>query len=216
MNAKNTIQKIRCAAKALFGHAKGSHGWDHTERVVKLALHIGKKEHADLIILELAALLHDIGRKSEDESFGEVCHAEEGAKLAERILKRFCISDETIKSVANCIRHHRFRKKSRPDTLEAKIIFDADKLDAIGAVGIGRAFLFAGENGAKLYNAPEVDISKTRAYSSEDTAYREFFHKLRHVHKRMLTKTGRRLAKKRHEFMLKFFDRLNEEVRGDV
>ena len=213
---KSIIRKIRLTAKAYFKGTKGSHGFDHTERVLKLALHIGKKEEADPTVLELAALLHDIGRRCEDESFGELCHAEEGAKLAEEILKRHPISDKIIKNVVHCIRHHRYRKNSKPDTIEAKIIFDADKLDAIGAVGIGRAFLFAGEHGAKLHNSPHIDMMKTNAYSSEDTAYREFLYKLRHVHEKMLTREGKRLARKRHEFMLSFFDRLHEECESEL
>jgi uncharacterized protein len=216
LKMKSIIRKIKRTAKAYFKDTNGSHGFDHTERVVSLTLHIGKKEGADLTVLELAALLHDIGRKREDESLGKICHAEEGARLAQKILRRHRISDEIIKNVVHCIRHHRYRKNSKPDTLEAKIIFDADKLDAIGAVGIGRAFLFAGEHGAKLHNSAHIDMAKTAAYSSEDTAYREFLYKLRHVHEKMLTREGGRLAKKRHEFMLAFFDRLHEECEGEL
>ena len=102
-----------------------------------------------------------------------------------------------------------------PNSKEAKILFDADKLDSIGAIGIGRAFLFAGEIGAKLHNK-DVDIDKTKPYTKEDTAYREYMIKLRKVKERMLTDEGKHIAKERHKFMVEFFDRLNKEVDGNL
>ncbi len=213
---KEIIEGIRQEARSHFRGAGPSHGWDHTERVLRLALHIGRVEGGDLTIIELAALLHDIGRKIEDESLGEICHAEEGARIAREILERHGIEKDIARSVIHCIEHHRFRGEGRPDTLEAKIIFDADKLDSIGAVGIGRAFLFASESGARLHNEPGTDPLEAPAYSEEDTAYREFLHKLRHVHERMLTAEGRRLAEERHSFMLEFFKRLDAEVSGEL
>lgn len=210
------IDEIRKEAQAHFQSGRGSHGFDHTERVLRLALHIGQAERADADILTLAALLHDIGRHKEDESLGEICHAREGAKMASHILQKYKLDASIVDEVVHCIEQHRFRGDSKPSSLEAKILFDADKLDSIGAVGIGRAFLFAGENGAKLHNEPGVDPLAHPAYGPEDTAFREFLDKLRHVHERMLTKEGRRLAKERHEFMLVFFDRLNAEAKGDI
>lgn len=211
---RKIIDKICNEAKAHFSGARRSHGWDHTGRVRALAMHIGKVECADLNILELAALLHDIGRHKEDESLGEVCHAVEGAKMARTILARYKLETETIDRVVHAIARHRYRGKAKPETLEARILYDADKLDAIGAVGIGRAFLFAGEQGAKLHNAPGVDPLKHRAYGPEDTAYREFLAKLRYIHRKMLTAEGRRLAKRRHTFMLRFFRELAAETGG--
>lgn len=212
--SRTIIEKIRREAKAHFRGARASHGWDHTERVLALALHIGKREGADRRLLSIAALLHDIGRRREDESLGTICHAKEGARMARRILARHGIAGEVIDRIAHCIEHHRFRGKSAPDTVEARALFDADKLDAIGAVGVGRAFLFAGEAGAKLHNARGTDVKRTRAYGPEDTAYREFLVKLKDVHRRMLTREGRRLARARHAFMVRFFRQLNEETRG--
>ena len=216
MVTRETIDRIREEAKARFKNASPSHGWDHTERVLRLALHIGDVEGAEPSIVELAALLHDIGRKLEDESLGEVCHAEEGARLSAGILERHAIAGDISEKIIHCIEHHRFRGNKKPDTLEAKVVFDADKLDSIGAVGIGRAFLFAGESGAKLHNEPGIDPLKEAPYGPEDTAYREFLHKLQHVHERMLTGEGKRLAEERHAFMLDFFARLEEETRGEL
>jgi uncharacterized protein len=212
---KAIIEAIRKSAQTHFRGARPSHGFDHTERVLALALHVGKKEGADLTVLTLAALLHDIGRRAEDASQGELCHAEVGSEMARKILRKHRLPDDVIDKVVHCIRHHRYRRGSTPATIEARVLFDADKLDAIGAIGIGRAFLFAGENGARLHNTPGIDPLATRAYSSEDTAYREFLAKLRHVHERMLTREGKRLAEKRHAFMERFFDQMQEEIEGE-
>ena len=110
---------------------------------------------------------------------------------------------------------HRFRGNNPPETLEAKILFDADKLDAIGAIGIGRAFQFAGEVGARLHN-PDIDPENTEPYTEDDTGYREFRLKLSKIKDRMLTSEGRRIAKGRHEFMEAFFDKFLLEYEGRV
>jgi len=209
----NIIPKIRREAKKYFVSARGSHDWDHTERVLNLAIHIGKKEKANLDILTVAALLHDIKRKEQDEKLGEVCHAELAANESKKILKKYELENNFIKKVSHCIKTHRFRGNNIPKSKEAKILFDSDKLDSIGAVGIGRAFLFAGELGAKLHN-PRKNPEETKAYSEEDTAYREFSVSLRKKKDEILTNEGKKIAKERHKFMVEFFDRLNKEVKG--
>ena len=191
----------------------GPHGPDHTERVYHLALILGRALDARLDILAAAALLHDIGRRFESDSKGEVCHARKGAELARTILADLGFSAPDIEAITHCIRAHRFRGLEPPRTLEAEILFDADKLDSIGAIGIGRAFLFAGQIGAKLHDA-EIDHNHTRAYSREDTAYREFQVKMSRVREQMLTAPGRKLAEQRHRFMEIFFDELNREIYG--
>ncbi|MCU0580395.1 MAG: HD domain-containing protein [Desulfobacterota bacterium] len=220
MKKRNEIQltekkwrEIETRARQAVGESPGSHGWDHVRRVFDLSLLMGKKEKADLTILALAALLHDIGRKEETASRGRVCHARIGAEKAVDILKDLDIPAAMRKRVRDCIRSHRFRGTQAPATLEARILFDADKLDSIGAVGLGRAFLFAGEVGARLHNSHK-DLSRTVSYSWEDTAYREFQVKLRRVRERMLTSTGRSLAEGRHRFMERFFARLEAEIKG--
>jgi len=207
--------RIKKEAREFFRSARGSHDWDHTERVLQLCLRIGKKEGADLEILKVAAVLHDIGREEEDNSDGKVCHGERGAELAGILLERQGLSGEAIGRIVHCIQTHRFRRSRGPESLEARILFDADKLDSIGAVGIGRAFLFAGEVGARLHD-PNIIVSRTEPYSKEDTAYREFLVKLRKIKGRMFTRTGRRIAGERHKFMVEFFARLNKETRGDL
>jgi uncharacterized protein len=210
---KSIFDSIKREAEKIPGKSKGSHGLEHTKRVMKLALHIGKKEKAGLEIIRFAAALHDIARSAEDKSGGKTDHAARGAEMAAAILKKYGYPAEKIPAVCHCIETHRFRGHLKPKTIEAKCLFDADKLDSIGAVGIGRAFLFAGEVGAKLHNKG-VDLTKTKPYTADDTAYREYMVKLRYVKGRMLTKEGRRLAEKRHEFMVEFFNRLGKEVDG--
>jgi len=191
----------------------GCHGPDHTERVHNLALHIGRLMNARLDILSAAALLHDIGRRHEMLSQGKICHAAKGAEMSRVILAGLDFPPEKQEAILHCIESHRYRNKKVPETLEAKILFDADKLDSIGAIGIGRAFLFAGQVGARLHNRG-VDVKKTRSYSTEDTAYREFLVKLCKIKDKMLTPEGKRLAAERHEFMEVFFKRLDKEIHG--
>jgi len=191
----------------------GCHGPDHTERVHNLALYIGRLMNARLDILSAAALLHDIGRSHEMLSQGKICHAAKGAEMSRAILAGLGFSPEMQEAILHCIEAHRYRNDKAPETLEARILFDADKLDSIGAIGIGRAFLFAGQVGARLHNRG-VDVAKTESYSSEDTAYREFLVKLCKIKDKMLTPEGKRLATERHEFMEVFFKRLDKEIHG--
>jgi uncharacterized protein len=207
------LEAVRQESQAFFRNARGSHDWDHTERVYELCFRLGRKERADLDVLRLAALLHDIGRDEEDRSNGRTCHAEKGAVLADKILRKHGIGAERIARVVRCIKTHRYRGRLVPDSLEGKILFDADKLDSIGAVGIGRAFLFAGEVGARLHD-PKIKVQKTRPYTKEDTAYREFLVKLSKIEDRMFTTEGKRIARDRHKFMGDFFRRLNRETAG--
>jgi uncharacterized protein len=207
------VARVREEAGAFFRSARGSHDWDHTERVRRLARRIARRERADLGVVELAALLHDIGREEEDRSRGRICHGRSGAALAKGILTRHGCGPATVRAVVHAIRTHRFRKGGAPRTLEARVLFDADKLDSIGAVGVGRAFLFAGEIGARLHDK-EIDVRTSKPYTRDDTAYREYLVKLRRVRERMTTREGRRIAAERHRYMAAFFDRLNKETDG--
>jgi len=210
------FKKIEKEAKKYLESSKNSHNFEHTRRVLNLCLKIGKKEDVNMKILVPAALLHDIGRDIEDKSAGKICHAQKGAEMAEKILKRHSFPKKEIAEIKHCIVSHRFRGKNVPKSLEAKILFDADKLDSIGAVGIGRAFQFASEVGAQLQNSPGIKIKSTKPYTKEDTAYREFLVKLNKIKARMLTKEGKKLAKERHNFMVEFFARFNKEIEGKL
>lgn len=202
-------------AEKLLASARGSHAWEHTQRVFQLCRHIGAVEGADMEVLQLAACLHDIGRSYQDTSDGKVCHAEKGVELARPIIEPLPIAGGRKENVMHCIHAHRFRKPPVPETVEARVLFDADKLDAIGAVGVARAYLFAGEVGARLHN-PDVDVENTRPYTREDTGYREFKVKLSKIKDGMLTREGARMAAARHAFMAAFFERLQQEHRGDA
>lgn len=202
-------------ARKIFLSAQGSHDWEHTRRVVDLTRTIGTLEGADLDVAVTAALLHDIGRCHQDSAGGAICHARKGADLAQTILESFAFSDNQKKNIIHCIAAHRFRKPPEPETLEARVVFDADKLDAIGAIGVARAYLFAGELGARLHN-PDINVEQAPAYSEDDTGYREYRVKLRWIRERMLTASGRKMAQERHEFMEIFFRRFLAEYEGTV
>jgi uncharacterized protein len=210
----HTLDDIMAFSKACFSSARGSHDWDHTERVYKLCMKIAEEEKADKELLAIAAWLHDVGRTYQDESRGSLCHAEKGVEIAEAVLQDYPLSQEKKNNLLHCIKSHRYRGACKPETLEAKILYDADKLDAIGAIGIGRAFLFAGEVGARLHN-PHILPEDTDPYSIEDTAFREFKLKLSKIRDRMMTKEGKRIAADRHAFMESFFQRFLEEYDGE-
>ena len=207
------LDQIKVFAQGCFDSASGSHDWDHTLRVFRLCEMLGPAENADMVVLGVAAYLHDIGRAVQDASNGAICHAEKGAQMAAPVVEALPLSKKQKHNIMHCIRSHRFRNDHKPATTEAKVLFDADKLDAIGAVGVGRAFLFAGEMGARLHN-PGLAPEETAPYTEEDTAYREFRLKLRRIKDRLLTKEGRRMARERHAFMESFFERFLEEYAG--
>jgi uncharacterized protein len=207
------LDTVKQLAHKHFQSARGSHKWDHTLRVYRLCEHIGRVEGVDMDVLLAAAYLHDIGRSYQDKSNGTVCHAEHGAQMAMSIVENLALTEAQKNNILHCIRSHRFRGNLKPETPEARVLFDADKLDAIGAVGVARAFLFAGEVGARLHS-DEAIIENTEPYSVDDTGYREFKVKLSKIRDRILTAEGRQLAEDRHEIMVEFFKRLLEEYEG--
>ena len=205
---------VRDAAEKKLAAASGCHDFDHTLRVLANAKMLAAQlPEADGGIVALAALLHDIARPEELASQGKLCHAVKGAEIAERLLLDFGAAPETARAVADAVRSHRYRDEVTPQTLEAKIVFDADKLDSLGAVGLGRAFLFAGHCGARLHNT-EAEALNSPAYSREDTAYREYLVKLCKLPGAMLTYPGRAEGTRRLRFMRRFFERLDAEIRA--
>ncbi len=204
---------IQTIAQKMFTGARASHDWDHTLRVLRLCEHIGPAEQADMDVLRVAAVLHDIGRPHQDASRGSLCHAVHGAVLAEPIVAMLVFSPGQKDNILHCIRTHRFRGMHVPETLEAKVLFDADKLDAIGAIGIARAYLFAGEIGARLHS-PDIPAEQSVPYSVDDTGFREYRVKLCKIKDRMMTFEGKRMACERHRFMTVFFKRFLLEYQG--
>ncbi len=212
---KNIIDNTLQFTKDKMKNLPPSHDWDHVKRVLKLSEMIARKKKADIFIVRLSAILHDIAREEEDKSEGTICHAEVGSRMAYDFLLDLELDESRAYEISQCIKTHRYRNNHAPNSIEAKILYDADKLDSIGAIGIGRAFLFSGEIGAKLHNS-NIDIDITKAYTKEDTAYREYIVKLQHLSQKMFTDEGRRLAQGRHNFMVQFFERLQSEVEGTM
>ncbi len=192
----------------------GAHGFDHVERVLTLAERIAREEGADLDVVRYAALLHDIDRAKEDR--GEVeCHARSSSEHARRLLGSYGFPNEFIERVCSCILAHRF-KSGKAESLEERVLSDADKLDAMGAVGIARAYLFGGAYGECVW---EDEPKKERFFPGKPawqySPRTEFELKLSKLKDRMLTQTGRRLAEERHRFMVEFFKELELEVKGE-
>lgn len=207
------LTQIRLIAQQRFDNAPGSHDWQHSLRVHRLCQRIGPLEDADMVALETAAYLHDIGRSVPNQNENPICHAVKGAQISKEILDPLSLSIERKENIIHCVRSHRFRGDHSPESTEAKVLFDADKLDAIGAVGIARAYLFAGELGACLHN-PDIPPEQAVCYSRNDTGHREYAVKLSKVKDRMLTVHGRQLAVERHAFMETFFERFFKEFEG--
>ncbi len=164
------------------------HDDDHVSRVKRIALMIGEKENADLKVLEVSAELHDVEREKED-------HALRSAEKARKILEENGFERHFIERVYHCISTHSFSEDKKPETLEAKILSDADRLDAIGAIGIARAFMYAGERGLSI----------------EDVIM-HFETKLLRLKDLLHTETARKIAEKRHRFLLEFYKRIREEM----
>lgn len=195
--------------------APGCHDFDHTLRVLRNAEKLAAEmPEADLQIIRLAALLHDISRPEDMSAKGKICHACKGAELCASEMKKYDFPQAMIEKVCACIKSHRFRGNGpSPQSLEEKIIYDADKLDSIGAVGIGRAFHFAGRENARIHNSSEEALN-SEPYSRGDSAYREYLVKLRHVPDKMLTVAGKQHATARAKFMHEFFEQIEIEIKG--
>lgn len=201
--------------KEYFKNSKPTHDFSHVKRVYNLCMKIGKKEKADLEVLRLASLLHDIGRIKRDED-----HEIHSIEIAEKVMDKYKIDEKTKRNVIHCIKTHRYRNNAVPETLEAKILYDADKLDAIGAIGICRAYSFGGENGQKLYRKEDFsnkDIEVSRKLDhKKHTPVIEYKAKLSRIKDTVLTEEGKRIAEERNKFMKNFFLRLEKEIKGEL
>ena len=201
-------------ARRYYQGVDAAHDFDHVLRVLKMAERIGTAEGADMLVVRTAVLLHDIGRNA----MGDLDHATVGAHQARQILAGH--PQQRVEAVVHAIAAHRFRAGPDPDTLEAQVVFDADKLDAIGAVGIARAFAKAGASGQRLW-APLQTVGREHGPSQADNAQthtpvHEYIVKLSRLRGRLYTPTGRTVAQGRHDFMVAFFERFDAESRGDL
>jgi len=206
-------------ARQYYHEADSAHDFDHILRVLALAERIGAAEGADMEILRPAVLLHDIGRPEELRDGS--CHAQVGAQKAQQILADW--PQEKLEAITHAIASHRFRENTKPQTLEAKVLFDADKLDCIGAVGVARAYVIGGLMGQRLWG--EVDARYVealredaslaqRSLSSHHTPVHEFAFKLSQIKDLLYTSTAKEIAAERDRFMSGFFLRLENEVKG--
>lgn len=201
------------------------HGFDHVQRVYHLAKHIAQIELADLAIIQAAVLLHDAhanqhlyGQAQDPPQHTRKTHQLASADFARTILTAEDWPEERISAVQHCIRAHRFRDHSEPpNTLEAKILFDADKLDAIGAIGVVRAVGFAFTHGNPAYTAPSLDFISTGKLAPGElhSAYHEYLYKLRYLKDRLYTPTAKAIANQRHRVMELFFEQLAFEMHGN-
>ena len=202
-------------ARSHYGSADAVHDFDHVLRVLALAERIGRAEQADLEIVRVAALLHDAGR-AQAEAAG-IDHALVAADRARNVLAGQPAAK--VNPVAHAIAAHRFRTGPEPTTLEAKTLFDADKLDAIGAVGVARAFAYGGAHGQRLWAAVEtVDVTRWLEEGDDPQAHtpvHEFVVKLSRLKERLYTRTGRAIAQGRHTYMVAFFERFGAEIQGE-
>lgn len=202
-------------ARSHYGGADAVHDFDHVLRVLRLAERIGQAEGADPGIVRTAVLLHDLGR-AEAERAG-VDHAVFAAQRAREILAGR--PTPVLEPILHAIAAHRFRTQPDPATLEARVLFDADKLDAIGAVGVARAYAYGGARGQRLWvPVASVDLARWLAEGDaprEHTPVHEFVVKLSQLKGRLFTATGRAIAERRHAVMVAFFEQLEAEVCGE-
>src|SRR3989338_1683464 len=193
-------------------HGEPGHDWHHIERVWKMARRIGKEENADMFIVEMAALLHDIA----DWKFHGAGANE--SKAREWLLSMNASSAD-IEKIIHIIEHISFKgsgEKEKMQSLEGKVVQDADRLDAMGAIGIARAFTFAGHKNIPIF-VPGVEVRKNITFDmykeTEKSAINHFYEKLLLIKDRMNTPTGKRLAENMHKFMEKYLEQFFKEVK---
>jgi uncharacterized protein len=215
MDSSDSILQTIAFVKQELSGAEGGHDWWHVERVWKTAIEITKTETADLLVVELAALLHDIADSKfngGDETIGP--------EKAEKFLNSIDVDPAVIEHVLNIIKNISFKGgnfNQEFTSMELNIVQDADRLDAIGAIGIARAFNYGGFKNRPLYDpeiAPELNMSKDEYKNSLAPTINHFFEKLLLLKDRMNTTTGKKLAKNRHEFMQFFLEQFFWEIEG--
>ena len=203
--------------KNQLAQAEGGHDWFHIERVYKNALLIAEEEECNLTVVKLAALLHDIADSkfhNGDETIGP--------KVAREFLESQNASEETIEHVVNIIENISFKGGNFENFFSSKeleIVQDADRLDAIGAIGIARTFNYGGFKNRQLYNptiAPKLNMTKEEYKKSEAPTLNHFYEKLLLLKDKMNTETGKKIAHQRHEFMELFLSQFYTEWEGEL
>ncbi len=194
-----------------------THDFKHVLRVYHMALRIATAEGADPKIVGAAALLHDAEGSDPTQVAARASHHEASADFAGRVLAEAGWPPERVAAVQVCIRTHRFRAGAAPETLEARVLFDADKLDSIGAIGVARALAFAARSGQPFYEEPSTAFRESgQAEAGEPhSAYHEYVFKLSKLKDRLHTATARQIAEGRHAALQAYFEQLGAELRGE-
>jgi uncharacterized protein len=205
-------------ARAWYAQADPVHDFQHILRVLALAERIGRAEGADLEIVRAAVLLHDASGAMPDENGNRATHHEASAEFAREVLRGEGWPEDRREAVLHCIRAHRFRGTEAPRTLEAKVLFDCDKLDVLGAIGVARTVAYAALAGEPLTGEPSDRFQMTgeKEPGEPHTPYHEFLFKLAHIQDRLHTSTARALAAERQRYLAEYFDRLAREARGEA
>lgn len=213
---QDPIQKTISFVKQTLENAEAGHDWFHIERVFKTALNINQEEKGNELVIALAALLHDIADpkfNNGDETLGP--------NLAQSFLQSIAVEEEAVNHVKLIIQHMSFKNtfdKNSFTSKEMQIVQDADRLDAIGAIGIARAFTYGGFKNRVLYDPaikPEEHHSKESYKNTTAPTINHFYEKLLLLKDMMNTTAGKKIAAKRHQFMLDYLDQFYREWEGN-
>jgi uncharacterized protein len=206
-------------ARSWYQDADPVHDFRHVLRVYRIAERLAEAEGADMLIVRTAALLHDSRGSAPGKNGGERAgHHITSAEFAGEVLSEKGWPPDKIEAVQHCILAHRYRGgEDKPETLEAKILFDADKLDVLGAIGAARTIAYAAIDGEPVYAEPSEHFLKTGETEPGEphSSYHEYLFKLRNVKDRMFTGSGKALAESRHAYLVSFYTQLQAEVRGE-
>ncbi|MCW4469211.1 HD domain-containing protein [Flavobacterium sp. MFBS3-15] len=212
----NLVDITIAFVKAQLAHAEGGHDWFHIERVYNNAMNIAKGEDCDLLVVQLGALLHDIADSKFHDGDETV-----GPTLAWRFLSAQGLAEETIIHVVNIIENISFKGgnfEKKFDSIELNIVQDADRLDALGAIGIARAFNYGGFKNRALYDpaiAPNLHMDKEEYKKTTAPTINHFYEKLLLLKDRMNTPTGKQIAESRHNYMEGFLEQFYGEWKGE-
>ena len=218
MTQNEIILKTTAFVKETLADAEGGHDWFHIQRVLNNARQISKTENVDSFIVSLGALLHDIA----DAKFYDGDEAV-GPNMAAEFLKSIQVKQSVIEHVIQIIENISFknsldRKGEKPFTSpELQVIQDADRLDAIGAIGVARAFNYGGFKNRAMYDpsiSPNLEMSKEEYKKSKAPTINHFYEKLLLLKDKMNTKTGKEMAENRHQFMLEYLEQFYSEWKG--
>ena len=208
--SKLLIKQIKTIVKDRLKDDSTGHGYYHSYRVVKLALKLGHLEKADLFILELAAWLHDIA-----VPLGREKHEDNGAKITKQILAKLNVDLKTASQVSNCVLKHRYSRKYKMNTIEEKIISDADNLDALGAIIIPRIFAHCGVHKIPIYD-PKIKPNRQIYLSTgrSATGINHIYEKLLDIPNCLYTNSAKQIAKPRIKFLKDFLQQYLDEFNG--